>query len=639
MAVSQSLTLEETIVDTLANTSEVKIVWKSTQTGESYNLVERTANYWITINGGEKKMYSVRYTLPLKKTKTILSTTIVVPHTEDGTGSVQVETQMDTRISAGIVKLSKTLPLTPIARASTIGATDAYIESTSTISISRKSNDYTNSVEFSFGDLVGYISEDGEITGVEIKHTITSIPFRITPVFYEYMEDKSSAMCELVCRTYNGDVLIGSRSASFLIKANPDLCRPLIRCSVKDANQNTLVLTGNPDVLVRYMSKALCTISAEALNGATIKTLKVNNVAVNDTYEVENVESGEFRFSATDSRGFIAEETVIKTLIPYMPPTLNAKVTRTDPTSGNALLEISGQCFSGSFGVAENHISVFYSINGSEQNAANVEISDDGMSYIVSETISGLHYMSTSNVSITLTDAVSEKTQPVRVKPGIPVFDWGKEDFAFHVPVWVQDVEILKELLQLKAESLHRTGDTMAGMLNMNRNTLTGLPQPEENSDAVPKNYADQKAQILKLWKNPEPTLAFAAQTLTVPGLAACDYVWIHFNALATSHSFAADLYVSKAERGNLANYATHVRYDGGVYVSTRSVTVNFENETIDFGTGTQNGSNNASRMIPMIVTGFQGIHDNTLAPDTDTRAICGTFRCGEVVAGQQGGK
>jgi hypothetical protein len=39
--------------------------------------------------------------------------------------------------------------------------------------------------------------------------------------------------------------------------------------------------------------------------------------------------------------------------------------------------------------------------------------------------------------------------------------------------------------------------------------------------------------------------------------------------------------------------------------------------------------------MIPQFIMGFKGVIDNTATPDTDKRAICGMFVCGEVVAGQ----
>jgi hypothetical protein len=126
MAVSQSLSVTEVSgsVNTSANTSKVRILWQSTQSGESWNGYTRTAKYYVSINGGAEKEYTVSYTLPQNATKTIVDTTITVTHKDDGTGSVKVRTWMDTGISVGVVEKSQSLTLTTIPRASTI--TTAY---------------------------------------------------------------------------------------------------------------------------------------------------------------------------------------------------------------------------------------------------------------------------------------------------------------------------------------------------------------------------------------------------------------------------------------------------------------------------------------------------------------------------------
>lgn len=124
MAVSQTLTVTEVAYSSnvAANTSKVRILWTSTQTGDSWNGYTRTAKYYVSINGGAETGYTVNYTLPSNTTQTIVDTTITVPHRDDGTGSVSVRTWMDTSISAGVVEKSKSITLQPIPRASTITA-------------------------------------------------------------------------------------------------------------------------------------------------------------------------------------------------------------------------------------------------------------------------------------------------------------------------------------------------------------------------------------------------------------------------------------------------------------------------------------------------------------------------------------
>ena len=122
MSVSQALTLTEVpgSVNATANTSKVRILWQSTQSGNSRNEYTKTAKYYVSINGGAATEYSVTYTLPPSTTKTILDTTITVAHKSDGSGTIKVSTWMDTSISAGVIEKSQSLTLTTIPRASTL---------------------------------------------------------------------------------------------------------------------------------------------------------------------------------------------------------------------------------------------------------------------------------------------------------------------------------------------------------------------------------------------------------------------------------------------------------------------------------------------------------------------------------------
>ena len=127
MSVAQSLTVTEVAgsPSTATNQSKVRILWTSTQTGESWNGYTRTAYYYVSINGGAETQHSVSYTLPKGTTKTIVDTTITVDHKDDGSGTVKVRTWMDTSISAGVVEKSETITLTTIARASSISSATA----------------------------------------------------------------------------------------------------------------------------------------------------------------------------------------------------------------------------------------------------------------------------------------------------------------------------------------------------------------------------------------------------------------------------------------------------------------------------------------------------------------------------------
>ena len=129
MGVVQSLTLQQVGQSQAGNTSTVRILWTSTQTGPSYNEYPRTAYYYVSNNGGAEKEYSVSYKLYKDETTTIVDTTITAPHLSDGTGSVSVRTWMDTDISAGVIEKTASLTLTRIPRGTVnFGASGAWRE-------------------------------------------------------------------------------------------------------------------------------------------------------------------------------------------------------------------------------------------------------------------------------------------------------------------------------------------------------------------------------------------------------------------------------------------------------------------------------------------------------------------------------
>lgn len=120
MATTQALTLTQVSQSVANNTSKVRILWTTTQTGSSYNNYEKVGYYWVSINGGAETKHTVYSTLPLQSTKTLVDTTIEVPHNTSGDCTVSVRTSFATGITAGTIELEKSLTLDNIPRASTI---------------------------------------------------------------------------------------------------------------------------------------------------------------------------------------------------------------------------------------------------------------------------------------------------------------------------------------------------------------------------------------------------------------------------------------------------------------------------------------------------------------------------------------
>lgn len=441
MAVSQSLYLTQQSQDALRNTSTVRILWQSTQTGGSYNLLERTAYYYVSVNGGPEFKYAVKYTLPVRTTQTIVDTLLTVVHNDEGECSISVRTYMDTKISAGEISLSKDLELTQIARASTIGAADADIGSVSSVIVTRRSNAYTHSVQYRFGDLQGYVLADGSVSDTEVKLTATSIPFKVPETFYSQIPNDPSARCVLTCRTYAEAAQVGNEhTATFVARANVGLCAPSVQGYVEDVNSTTIELTGDSRRLVRYRSTAKCSIVAAAKNGAELVQTQINGKDTPDNVlYLDRVEVDQVTFKAVDSRGYYTTQGQAVKLVKYVELTANTKLTRIDPTSGRARLAISGNFFNQSFGAVQNQLTVSYriaqkgfSFSGDFQDLA-PEITENA--YNVTVDVSGLDYENAYTAQVIVSDKVTTLERQTTVNRGIPVFDWGERDFRFNVPI------------------------------------------------------------------------------------------------------------------------------------------------------------------------------------------------------------
>jgi hypothetical protein len=367
-------------------------------------------------------------------------TSSAISHEQDGSKTISVSFEVygaeQNKKGAHGFTISGTsnVTLTQIPRASAIGATDANIGSVSTVSVSRKSTAYQHSVAYSFGGLSGYLTSSGGISTSEQKFTATSIPFTVPTSFYAQIPNNKTGVCTLTCRTYSGSTQIGSATTcQFTATASADQCSPTVIGTVKDSNTATVAVTGNDSVMVRYMSNALCTISASARNSASLVAKAINGTIISgDTLTVEKVSDSQIRFAAKDSRGYITDIPVSFDVIRYVLLTCVASVERTDPTSGNARLTIKGNYFSGSFGKTSNSLSINYTLNGTTVSLSPT-ISDN--TYTASADLTGLDYQTQYNISVSVADKLSTVNTSVTVKKGIPVFDWGENDFAFHVPV------------------------------------------------------------------------------------------------------------------------------------------------------------------------------------------------------------
>lgn len=433
------LILTEESVDPVANTSEVSFKFQL-RSGAS-NRFTAYIDCAVTVAGETFSVEDLHIQAAYNYTYTLLTGSVTVPHNEDGTLEIAAFASINTPESNPYappdLSFGDTMVLTPIARASTLAATAACIGTAATVVVSRKSAQYSHSIFYEFGGLSGYLADAvGTHSDTEVKLTDTTVLFPIPERFYQEIPHSPTGVCTLTCRTYSGDAQVGQpQSASFTVTADPALCGPLVSAQVADINDAALALTGSAQTLVQGVSNAQCTAQASARCGAALTTLTVNGQAVTDGVCIlEGVATEVITVRAVDSRGYETVYTVPGlTLIPYVQPSFHVSARRTDPTSGGGVLTLQGKWFSGSFGAEDNALTARYRVDGGDWIAFTPET--DGGNLSASVSLSGLDYRTGHTLQVQLSDSLHVLAKTASVSKGIPVFDWGENDFAFHVPV------------------------------------------------------------------------------------------------------------------------------------------------------------------------------------------------------------
>ena len=433
------LVLTENSTSVTANTSSVSYSFYITR-GSTGFYASQPFSWNITIGGQTIAISGFRFQISTSDPaeQLIKSGTVTVAHNSDGkkTLSFSVSTPDASGISPtyGPAAMSMTgeWALTTIPRASTVSAAAANIGSATKITISRASSSFTHTLTYKFGSLTGTI-----VT----KTTNTSVSWTVPTTFYAQIPKAKSGTCTITCETFSGSTSLGKKTTTFTVTASEALCKPSVSGTVVSTDALSKTLTGGTSKLIRYVSTARATITATAKNSATISKRTVNGQSLTTTKDFAKVETGSFVFAATDSRGYFNSATKTASIIQYVPLTLTPTVTRLTPTGDKVKVSVKGNYRTGNFGAVSNTLtlSVQYKKDGGTFGTAtaisNPTIS--GTSYSGSVQVPGIDYQESYVFRVVAKDKVKTITIDVPLSQGIPVFEWGKSDFQFNVPVKV----------------------------------------------------------------------------------------------------------------------------------------------------------------------------------------------------------
>ena len=433
-----SLTLTEESTDIAANTSLVSYLFTISNTNNN-RFVDNNNSWSISIGGQSIAINNFNFNLGSDyTTQTIATGQAIVPHNPDGTLHMPYDVaipniQSWNRYGPPAMALSGTWELTPIPPASTISCPVGIIGKPVTVSVQKAGEGFTHMVTYGFGNLWGTVAE---------RTAESTLQWKIPTAFYSQIPNAKRGEGKLVCKTYNGDAFVGESSCPLYADIDELDCQPVISAQVRDINPVTTALTGDSDTLIRYYSHPQVTAEYAAKNGATVAGYTMNHngkTYTADSVVIEGAENGEFQFTVTDSRGIAANFSVIKPVIPYVKLTCDLAGNKPDG-DGNMTLAVAGNFFAGSFGAEDNALTVQYryKLSGTpwqEEQWQDMESVVAGNSYTAQAELTGLDYQQAYTFQARAIDQLGAVNSVEYTARAMPVFDWGEQDFQFHVPV------------------------------------------------------------------------------------------------------------------------------------------------------------------------------------------------------------
>ena len=453
---SNTFTLELTLVEqytsTAGNSSTISYTLKLKSTTKNFaqygvGAAVELDNQTVAVRD---RGSAPKITLGTYSEVTLLSGTHTVAHTSDGSKSMSLAYSLDMASASytpGYVSKSGTMTLTKIPRGATITSAPNFTDEDNPVV--KVSNPAGVSVQLGiFKDSTHALANYRTISG-------TSYTFRLTQAEREAMRKvdtkKNTAQVRFYVKsTVGGQTFITYLTRTLTIK-NP---APTLAPTVKDVNQTTLALTGESGNLVKYYSKVEVKTGAQAVKGATLvrQSITCGSHTLAGDGTLEGVESGTIVVSATDSRGNTTTKTVERKLVGYV--RLSCTMGQGTPdASGRYDLEVTGACFYGSFGEKENTLTVEYRYRaqGAEEWGAWTAVdraTQLGFTYVAHATVEGLNYQTAYEFQARAEDALEQVESEVKVVKASPGFDWGKDDFAFHIPVYIQGVKVTPSVRQ-----------------------------------------------------------------------------------------------------------------------------------------------------------------------------------------------
>lgn len=443
-----TLTVTEDSTNTTSNASSIswKFVLSPIQNGWDWKYQNNVpVTYTITINGVNYTGNIMEYDYPDgRATVTVTSGSTTIAHNSDGNKTLNFSfsvSSINVSILPGSASASGSMALTAIPRQATIISAPNFTDSQSYVTFS-----YSNPAGTAVDKLEACITDrNGKVYYVpyeEISKTNSSHTFTFTAAQKSALLSAASGntleLAVYLKTTLNG---VDYRNYKFC-QMTIGNANPIITASAVDTNPDTVALTGDEKILVKYFSNAEVTMYAEAQKGATINTdtcviTNGNTYVRGSDAWFPAVENNVFTFEVTDSRGNVGRTEVIPAMVDYAKLTCILGNDKPDG-DGKMVVTCSGICFNGSFGAVNNTITAQYRYkaqNGSFSEWADMNVDITGNYYFADASVTGLDYRTSYVFECKANDKLMEVSSESSPLKSQPIFHWSENDFVFEVPV------------------------------------------------------------------------------------------------------------------------------------------------------------------------------------------------------------
>lgn len=327
--------------DVEANKSTLSVtfgMYKAKTNSETYDTNAKTLT--LTIDGTVYTR-SVTFDFRTKAVGTyndiVTISGIAITHNSDGSRSVAMSASHPTGTSLSTGTVSGTAEITDISRATTpvLSPSSLNIGETLTVSLSPASSAFTHTILYSFGSQSGTIA-----TGVK-----TSASWVLPDSLVSAIPNATSGLGTIICETYSGSTLIGSKTATFTAVVPDSGFNPIISSSNISISDLYSDITTKFSGYVQNKSQLLITIDEDAIANANTSTIvKYETTVSGQTYVGTDImtdaisQSGTLAVvtTITDSRGRSSSVTKNITVYPYSNPIITAYNAFRSDSSGAA---------------------------------------------------------------------------------------------------------------------------------------------------------------------------------------------------------------------------------------------------------------------------------------------------------------